>query len=87
MPSKTESAEPLMELMSTPQQSEVPRAPAIDKVKGPDIPSPKKITAPPTKPKGIVIGAPAAPAPFISVEEGESILGVANIIPRPLTCP
>lgn len=80
MPSMTESTEPLTELILTSQQMEVLRGAAVDKGKGPYIPSPKKNTTPPTESKGVVINALAAPAPSISGEEKEPII---DIIPPP----
>lgn len=59
------------------------RASIDDNGNGTYIPSLKKKIVPPTKPKGIVIGASAASAPFISNEEEEEepILGGDDIIP------
>lgn len=60
---------------------------AVDKGKGVFIPSPKKKFAPPTKSKGIVIGAATNPAALISKEEEEHALRGNDITLLPANVP
>lgn len=75
-----------MELMikpiSTPQPPEITRVMRPTREKGFIFPPPNKKDVPPSKPKGIIIGASTAPASFIiEEEEEEPVLGGHEIIP------
>lgn len=90
-PSIAESAEPMMELVSTPQQLEVSSISVTSKGKGTYVASLKKKTVPPTKSKGVLIDILAVLASFMyeeeEEEEEEPILRGYDIIPLPANVP
>lgn len=85
VPSTTEPMEPLMEQTSTHNNQRCRRHLLLTRVRRLIFP-PQRSIAPPTKPKGIVISAPAAPRPFISKEEEEPMLGGCGYYPCICRC-
>lgn len=81
IPSVAEPTKPTAKLISTCNNWRRPGYLPLTRGRGHIYLPQKKKTVPPSKPKGIVIGAPATSAPFISEEEEEPILRGIDFIP------
>lgn len=69
MPLAIELVEQKIEVIPTPQQSPASEVPTVDKGMTVYVPAPTKKPNPPTKLKGIVIGAPTSPDNLIEEDE------------------